>query len=213
MHAQCEQRVAIRQAYVEESSRLAEIAAASDVRNLQSLRKGFLLFPWTEAQFRAHMHHGSLLYVFADAKDSVIGFLSGFTSSDVDHRLEDSREGMQACLLEAIRNAAQQQGDADYAIVYQLALAPEFKSKGMGAECYKLFAAHVSGPFYGVVLEQPICCIRRVFWTALGFRRVGEVSLPSPASLATRFAVQSPETVLTWGIFRNPNSLYHKEVL
>lgn len=201
----------IRQPLKSDLPRLADIAAAVDIRCVPSLQRGFLLFPWTERQFLAHVRRGHLLYAFVDSSGMAQGFLSGFTNRDVEECLAKKQEEAQAILLAAMRSAAERHGDRNYTIIYQIALAPNLQAKGFGAQCYKLFAQLVAGPFYGVVLEKPVRSIRLTFWWGLGFRqRVGEVSAPLPPALSSRLARNADDTTMTWGIFRNQNLLHQK---
>lgn len=190
-----------------QAAQLAMIAKASDIRTLDSLQKGFLLFPWKEYQFREHINNNGLIYAFYDFSGIPIGVITGFTSEDISRRLMNNANDAQMVLLNAIHHKANECGDREYAIAYQLALTPEMQSKGLGYQCVKLFIRQIRNnmPIYGVVLEKPVLCIRRIFWHYLGFRRIDEISMPVPESLKLVFNQAKNESEMVFGIFRNPN--------
>lgn len=197
-------RLRVIHARPEDAKFICEVAQAANVRHMASMNKGFLLFPWEEDAYRklASLQLGLCLCLY---NENPAGFICSFPVNSFHEIPLEMHSSLERQIIDAILKISAHYSEQSCQVVYQMALRPDLQSKSLGGPFFKHFVKLVQGPYYGVILEEPINSIRRIFWCALGFSKVGSVELPTPADLEFLHNNNEHPRTLIWGIYRAEN--------
>jgi hypothetical protein len=161
----------------EDAEAIHDIASACDIGHMQSLSRGFLLFPLSTQDYAFLAASSHPLAVCLDVQQRIVGFVCGLATSSLDEFCEVCQHRATAALLYKIRSEAAARGDSEARIVHQMALAPQSQGLGLGIHYFRLYTEAYRNPTYGVVKTAPTPNSRRSFWRALGFKEVGTIRL------------------------------------
>lgn len=191
----------VTEASPEHAAFIRGVAEAADVRHVASLRRGFLLFPWKEHEYRslAVQRLGLCLCII---DDDPAGYICSFPAIPLPTVVNETLGNLGRQLVRSLTDTAIRNSDRSCQVVYQMALRCDLQGKGLGGPFFDLFTRIVQGPYYGVVLEKPLDSIRRVFWRGLGFTRLGSVELSTPPDLEFLHVRGDKPRTLQWGIYR-----------
>jgi GNAT superfamily N-acetyltransferase len=194
----------VRLANPSDAGSIAYTAKTASINNLASLNRGFLLYPWTEDQYAALAAEKEGLCLCL-LNGETIGFVTGFAGIPLSTAVQVALGGTGRQLVAALSHHADARGDTTWHVVYQMALLPNFRGRGLGLHLMRLYFLLVPGPYYGVVPEKPILSIRRTFWHGCGFRRIGSFSLKGSSSKSKTNQVQQVFRCTSWGLYCAPN--------
>lgn len=198
-------RLSVRPARSRDASFIASVAIGADVRRLASLKRGFLLFPWSEAAYAvlADLSAG-LCVCMLDGRP--VGFINSFPANPLPHPVRRLLGAEGLALVSHLEIIAHAHADPRCQVVFQMALEPELQARGLGSGFFRFYRAQVAGPYFGIVLECPVLSVRAAFWRALGFKRVDSISFPTPSELLFLHAgAREDPATLTWGAYRAPS--------
>jgi hypothetical protein len=164
------------------------------------MHRGFLVYTLSALEYRKRVVDGQHIYVF-EIDGVAVGFICGYGEAAVQTYLDDHTLSHESDVCHAIQTAARTRGDARYSFLDQIAIKPQFQERGLGEEFFHLFCQVVPGPYYVVMLEQPIFNPRIHYWCARGFTRIGHVIELLPNRFAPAHGAAAVSGELTWGIY------------
>lgn len=162
------------------------------------LKSGFIVYYLEEEEYAIRIRNNPFYVTIVNGK--VIGYLMAYSDTMLKYYVKNNIVTHEEEILKILFDYCNTNNIHEFVFIDQLAISPEFQKMGYGGYLLKQLCSDTKGPYFGIILNKPICNPNENIFYNKRMKKLGEVEMVAKDKWQM-VDVKGNPVKFTWGIY------------